>query len=195
MKINILSIDEISELEPCSDGFKYAKAHTNWWEKCERGDWLVWYLRKTDQLPKPLAVAIAIACAEHVLVLFSKKYPNDNRPATAIGAAKKWLAEPTEENQEAAAEAANAAAANAAAEAAAYAESAYTAYTAYSAASAAWTAARSAAYAAAAAYANAEAAAYAESAAAAAAAAADAASERKWQADKIRELCEAYNQQ
>ena len=50
--------------------------------------------------------SLAIQCAEMVLDIFEKKYPNDNRPRKAIEAAKKCLANPTEENQRAAYDAA-----------------------------------------------------------------------------------------
>jgi hypothetical protein len=188
------------------------------WETCEGGDWLIWLLRNTVGIDKPTAVKLAIKCALHVLPIFETKYPTNKRPRLAIEAAAKCLNNLTNENKKTAAaaaaySAAYSAAAAAAADAAAAAAAAYSA--AYSAASAAYSAAYSAA-AAAAAYSAADsadsAAAAAEAAAAysaadsadsaaaaadaaAAAAAADSAAaaaarkaERKWQADKIREL-------
>ena len=107
-------------------------------------------------------VSYAVFAAEQVLDIYEKKYPTDKRPRLAIEAAKKCIEDPSEENKQAARIARNAYAAAADAGAAA---------------------------AAAAAYAYAAAAYNAAAAADAAAAAADARkTERKWQADKIREL-------
>ena len=173
--------------DPCSDGLAFAKSlnfeFAKIYDTCDRGDWLIWLLRKSGNLDKPKAVELAIACARHVLKIFEQKYPDNKRPRKAIEAALEWLKNPTENNRESAS--AYAAAANAA-----YAYAADAAAT--NAAAAAAAAAADAAYAAAA-----YAAAYAASAASAAAAAtyadaayADAAKlkERKWQADKIREI-------
>ena len=186
------------DLNPCEDGLAFARLHKfdfpKIYAKCERGDWLIWWLRKTGNLDKPQAVKIAVACAEHVLPFFEKKYPNDKRPRLAIEAALEWIKNPTDENRAkcrtaaaaayAAYAAAAAAAAYAAAAAAAYAAAAYAADAAADAADAA-----ADAYAAYAAYAAAaDAAAYAAYAAAADAAAAARKSEIKWQADKIREI-------
>jgi hypothetical protein len=94
---------------------------------------------------KEMSVELAIYAAELVLPIFEKQYPDDKRPAEAIAAAKKWLADPSEENRIAAyvAHAAYAAAYDAARSAHA------AAYVAYAAAHAADAAARDAAYAAA----------------------------------------------
>ena len=127
----------------------------------------------------------AADCAEHVLPIFEKKYPKDNRPRLAIQAARAFAEGKISANAmleaRSAAYAAYAVAdavADAAAYAAAYAAYAYAAYAAYAVADAA-------AYAA---YAVADAAAYA---AAAYAAAADAAAarqkERQWQVLKLKE--------
>jgi hypothetical protein len=75
----------------------------------------------------------AVLCAESVLSIYEKNYPNDNRPRAAIDAARTWMNNPSEENRLAAVYAAYAAAyaagaaaaadaAYAAANAAAYAE-------------------------------------------------------------------------
>ena len=101
------------DLSPCSDGLVFARRHKyQWakvWEKCERGDWLVWWLRQTGQLDKVTAVKIAVACAEHVLATFEGKYPGDLRPRQAIEAAKKVLENDIEENRIAADSAAHSA--------------------------------------------------------------------------------------
>ncbi len=124
-----LTKEKFLDLNSCADAVAFAKSvnfdAVKGWQTCERGDWLIWLLRKTNNLDKPTAVKIAIACAERVLTNFEKKYPDDKRPEMAILAAEKWLANPTLENQNAAAaahasaSAAYAAAADAAADAAA----------------------------------------------------------------------------
>jgi hypothetical protein len=48
---------------------------------------------------KEMSVELAIYAAELVLPIFEKQYPDDKRPAEAIAAAKKWLADPSEENR------------------------------------------------------------------------------------------------
>ena len=167
--------EQLMQHSPCADGLAFAKScdfdFSKIWNNCERGDWLIWLLRNSGNIDKPTAVKIAIACAEHVLAIFEKKYPNNKRSRKAIEAAIAWVKNPTEENRQAAAAAADAA------------DAAYAAYAAYAAADADADAA------------DATYAAYATYAAAYAAADADAAadayariSERKWQADKIREL-------
>jgi hypothetical protein len=60
---------------------------------------------KASKDPKERA-SLAIKCAEMVLYIFEKKYPNDKRPRKAIEAAKKCLANPTKENKKVAADAA-----------------------------------------------------------------------------------------
>jgi hypothetical protein len=82
-----------------------------------------WKWTKTD------SVALAIYAAELVIGYFKEKHPKDKRPREAIDAAKRWLADPTEEN-------AYAASAYASLSASAYAASAYAAYASAYAASA-----------------------------------------------------------
>jgi hypothetical protein len=175
-------------LKPCADGLAYAESlkfdFVRIYDECERGDWLIWLLRKSRNLDKPKAVELAIVCARHVLEIFEKKYPEDKRPRQALKAAEKWLSNPTEENRKSAAYAAAAAYAayayaSPASAAYAYASAAYAAY-AYASPASACTAACTAA-AAAAAYAAADA--YVTYVTAA-----DRNKERKWQANKIREI-------
>lgn len=195
---------KLLKLKPCADGLDYA-ASLNFnfariYNECERGDWLIWWLRKSVDLDKPKAVKLAIICAQHVLKIFEKKYPNDNRPRKAIEAAIQFLKNPADHNRTAAdgadaayvctvavassyADAYAGAAADAAgaASSAAYAAAASAAADAHAAACAA--AAASAAAGAAAAYAG-----YNPDAAADAAYAAAKLKERKWQADQIRKI-------
>ena len=72
------------------------------WQTCQRGDWLIWLLQKTNQLDKPQSVRVATCCAKHVLGMYEEKYPGDKRPSAAIAAAKAYLENPSEENRVAA---------------------------------------------------------------------------------------------
>ena len=55
-----------------------------------------WKWQKKD------SVALSIFAAELCIAEFEKVYPNDKRPREAVEAAKKWLLEPTKENESAA---------------------------------------------------------------------------------------------
>jgi hypothetical protein len=171
-----LTKQALLNLRPCREGTKFAKScgydAVKIYNTCHRGDWMIWLLRETNTIHKPQAVLLAISCAERVLCIFEKKYPGDKRPRMAIDSVKNWLTNPTEENRRACRAPAYAAYA-------AYADAAYVAYAA--AAADAGDAAAYAAYAGDAAYAYA---AYAGDAAYAT----YRIKERKWQADKIREL-------
>jgi len=57
------------------------------------------------------SVALSIFCAELCIENFEKVFPNDDRPRKAIEAAKKWLKNPTKENESAASAAESAASA------------------------------------------------------------------------------------
>ena len=172
MKTKQWTEQEIRGFHPCSAGLGFAAVRKfdlyRVWQECERGDWLIWLLDKTNNIDKAIAVRLAIECARHVLPIYEVKSPGDKRPREAIQAAEKWSNQPTEENKKFAS-------------AAAY-------YSAYSAAAAAAAAASAATYASAAAAAAAAASAAAASAYAAAAAAAAGQKEQTWQANKIREL-------
>jgi len=56
-------------------------------------DWGDWHSRKAflESLPALLVKQFASSCAEHVLPIWTKEYPDDHRPAQAIQAAKDYL--------------------------------------------------------------------------------------------------------
>jgi hypothetical protein len=93
------SKQKLINLSPCKDGLAFARLHKfNWadvWNNCERGDWLIWWLRQTAIIDKPTSVRISIECAAHVLPKFEARNPGDPRPRAAIEFARKWLADPT----------------------------------------------------------------------------------------------------
>ena len=126
-----MTLKKLESFHPCSKGLAFAQKcdgdFVKIWQTCDRGDWLIWLLRRCNLLKKKPSVEIAIECAKHVLVNYEKKHPDDLRPRKAIEAAEKWLKSPTEKNK-------NAAAAADAAASAAYASAAYAAYAAYAAA-------------------------------------------------------------
>ena len=154
----------------CSEGAKWAskyKTLAQVWANCERGDWMIWMLQRRGDVQQTTLVSLACECAEHVLHVYESKYPNDDRPRKAIEAARAWANDPSEAKKKLADAAYDAAS-----------DAAYDAY-AY------------AAYAAAYAAATASDAAYASSASASDAAA----YERKWQAERIREVYGAWNKE
>ena len=129
--------EQLKEWGACADGYKWAvgncKTMAEVWDKCGRGDWLIWLLRQNGWESRLENVQVAVACAEHVLPIFEKQHPEDKRPRQAIEAAKAWLDNPCEATRQTAAVAASAYAASAAD---AYAADAYAAAAASAAAAA-----------------------------------------------------------
>jgi hypothetical protein len=85
----------------------------------KRYDDINWGISK--YLNKKQKVMYAVFAAEHVIKLYEKKYPTDNRPRNAIEAAKKYIQKQTKKNKIYAADAAVDAAAAIADAASAYA--------------------------------------------------------------------------
>jgi len=172
-----ITLKQLKSLKACPSGIDWFKSQKDREAKTvlrkllkeDRFNYARWYVSRL--FTHPQAVLFSIFCAERCIGIFESGNSTDKRPRQAIEAAKKWLIDPTMQNQDAAAytayaaanaaaNAANAAAytayaaanaanaANAAAYAAANAANA-AAYTAYAAANAATAAANAAAYAAA----------------------------------------------
>jgi hypothetical protein len=178
MKSTSPEFQELSAMNPCSDGLAYAKSKPSMkmaWDECEEPAWLLWYARRKFLIEKETSVRIACFSAREVLPIFEERRPDDKRPRLAIEAAEAWLIDHSVNTRAAAASAAAASASAAsayaayAASAASYAASAYdasaSAYAADAAASASAASASASAYAADAA-ASASAASYAASASA-----------------------------
>ena len=112
----------------CRDGLEWirGKSFEEFWNTAERADWMLWIAGKMVRVDgwwtRQQIVLTACACAETVLDIFEKKYPNDKRPRVAIETARRWCSgvASIEEVRDASASA-YAAAADAAAYAAAYA--------------------------------------------------------------------------
>ena len=86
----------------CSEGAKWAaqyKTLAEVWANCQRGDWMIWMLRKRVDVPQTTLVRLACECAEHVLHVYESKHPNDDRPRRAIEAARAWANDPSEANK------------------------------------------------------------------------------------------------
>ena len=180
---------------PCEEGARFALRHKTLaavWANCERGDWLWWMLRARGPVTKKLSVEVAIALAGHVLDIYESRPNSDDRPRNAIWAARGYLRSPSARTKKLAMAAAVAVAAVAVADVAmadvAMADVAM-ADAAYAAAAVAIADVAMADVAVAdVAMADVAMADVADAAYAAAAVAAVAVAERKWQADKIREL-------
>ena len=70
MKTNILK-----ELNPCEDGYKFAKSKNSLldaWETCERGDWLLWFAQRLG-CPLKLLTLTKGLCAKTVMHLMQDK--------------------------------------------------------------------------------------------------------------------------
>src|SRR3990167_4497103 len=155
----IINKDWLNEHKACSDGKAWAVsvigeglALRDFLPIFGRADWLLWTLYESESLSRTCLIECAVVCAESVIDIFEKKYPDDQRPRQAIEAAKAYCLYPSEENKKTASAAASVAHdAASAASAAAAADATYSAYDAAYAASAAYCAASAAASAAAAA--------------------------------------------
>ncbi|HET7150858.1 MAG TPA: hypothetical protein VFI60_05570 [Candidatus Acidoferrum sp.] len=156
----------LKKLGACSEAVNWSngKELTEAWSTCEQPDWMLWLcvkmIGKKGWPTHQQLVLVACACAETVLPIFEKKYPDDSRPRTAIETARKWANGTVEEVRDAAYAAASAVytayAADAAAYAAVYAaasaaaaphDASYAVYTADAADAAAYAAAYAASYA------------------------------------------------
>jgi hypothetical protein len=83
----------LARLKPCPEAVTWARTQRSLkvaWAKCERGDWMLWFVGKTcagkpwSDARKPLVVA-ACACARLAL-----PYTRDQRALAAIKVAERW---------------------------------------------------------------------------------------------------------
>ena len=92
------SVAALQKISACQEAVSWAAKQATAkkaWESCVRPDWLFWYLKTTKQITPIQSVQIAIACAERVLSIYEKEYPDDNQPRKAIEAAQSWVKDPT----------------------------------------------------------------------------------------------------
>ena len=114
-------IDFLDKHDACPPGREWAltqESLSDVYTNCERGDWLLWVLRKAGMVTQPLAVELACQFAERVLPIYEARHTS-KAPRLAIAAARAWLLNPCDETRKAAAAAAYADAATEAAAAAA----------------------------------------------------------------------------
>jgi hypothetical protein len=78
------------KMRACNDAIDWVgnKSIKQAWEECERADWMLWYLSKT--IDRKRVVYLAALCAETVVDIYEKKYPNDSRVRDCIQACKDW---------------------------------------------------------------------------------------------------------
>ena len=151
---------QLKAIGACKEAVLWAKDYKTLrsaWEACERVDWMLWLCAKMEGKKgwstRQQIVLVACDCAELVLPIYEKKYPDDKRVRNCIEVTREWAngKATIEEVRQArraayaAADAAYAAAAAAAAYAAADAAAAAAAYAAAAAADAAYAAADAAA--------------------------------------------------
>ena len=143
--------EELIQLRACSDAVEWAKNYDSFasaWKECERGDWMLWLCGtkkgKKGWPSQEEIVLVECDCAELVLPIYEKQYPNDSRIRDCIETTRQWAkGEATEAELEAATWAATGAATWAPTGAAAAAT--WAAWAARAAAWAAWAAAEAAA--------------------------------------------------
>ena len=81
------TIEELKTLNPCFDGFDYARQFTTLkeaWDRCERSDWMWWFVRKILPFTKECAVKYAHRCAEHVKDIKNNDATNAADSATML---------------------------------------------------------------------------------------------------------------
>ena len=84
-------INACSEAVDWVDGMDFKKA----WETCERADWMLWYMCKTEMGTKRERIHIVCDCAATALKHVPK---GEDRPRKAIEAARRYADNPTDEN-------------------------------------------------------------------------------------------------
>ena len=141
--------DKLIKLGTCEEAVKWVgdKDFKKAWDTCDRGDWLIWYIFRTEIGTLRDRIHLLCDCVEPVLKYVPK---GEDRPRLAIEAARVYADNPTEENREKlrAAKHAAFAAVNIVANAAAYLAANTAMYVASAARYAAWNAANAASYAA-----------------------------------------------
>lgn len=87
--------ETLLKLRACDDAREWAKEFEDWqtlWDKCERGDWMLWLCGKYSGEPeseaRKILVAAACDCAEVALTHVEK---GEERPRIAIETARKWI--------------------------------------------------------------------------------------------------------
>ena len=106
--------EELIQLRACGEAVEWAKNYDSFasaWKECERGDWMLWLCGtkkgKKGWPSQEEIVLVECDCAELVLPIYEKQYPNDSRIRDCIETTRQWAkGEATEAELEAAARAA-----------------------------------------------------------------------------------------
>jgi hypothetical protein len=99
----IVSPEWLEQQSACQSGRDYATKKkgdaAKIFAQCPRGDWLIWFLRRTNKITLGEARQCAVRFAELSLPLIAKRFPDEKRPARCIEAVKAYLAHPSDENK------------------------------------------------------------------------------------------------
>ena len=88
-----MNVTPLEKLNACSEAVEWARAQPSRqvaWDKCERGDWMLWILDRTCKLNSPThrkLVVTTCACARLSLKYVTK---GERRPLIAIQTAERW---------------------------------------------------------------------------------------------------------
>ena len=142
--LNLLNL--LTQLDGCVEGTDWVAdrspraglgpAAGRLWRTCDQGDWLLWLVGHADVSPHipdsdRRMRLVACECAETILPVWERTYPNDGRPRVAIETSRRYVeGKATNEELEAARASANSAASVALDEAYAANSVAYAAYSA-----------------------------------------------------------------
>jgi len=103
---------ELKKLHACSEARKWVGKRTlmQAWAESQRGDWVLWLVLEMNWLDDRALRLFACDCAERVLPIYEKEYPDDDRPRKAIAVARLYAdGKATQEELDAARAAAEAA--------------------------------------------------------------------------------------
>jgi hypothetical protein len=92
-------LSKLKELNACIEAVKFCKGKDlkTAWNKCERADWLLWFICKLEIGTKKERIHVICDCAATALKYVPK---GEDRPRLTIEAARKYADEPTQENLE-----------------------------------------------------------------------------------------------
>jgi hypothetical protein len=109
--MNKTDLKILESLHPCADGLAWAKTQDSLcgaYDNCERADWMIWLLDRTENLTQDQAVEIAIVCAKHVCrdpewnEWADRWLSGEDRTAESAASAAYWASESAESEASAA---------------------------------------------------------------------------------------------
>ena len=87
---------QLKALGACTDAVEWVADRDllTAWAECERGDWMLWLVGRMqgkEGWPNRQAIVlVACDCAELVLPIYEKRYPNDDRVRNCIAVTRQW---------------------------------------------------------------------------------------------------------